>query len=103
MNSLAKELSIAFQRDHAVLGRGLHELAAALRDGDILSAKRVAAELDRDAGPHIAFEEQCFYPRMRDLLSDPKSTGSMRSTALVKLPLARSWRCPTRPGQTPGK
>ncbi len=72
MNNPSKELPIAFQRDHAVLGRGLHDLAVALRDGDILSAKRVAAEVDRDAGPHIAFEEQCFYPRVRDFLSDPE-------------------------------
>jgi len=70
MKASANQLLAAFQRDHAILGRGLHRLGVALRDSDILSAKRVAADVDRDAGPHIAFEEQYFYPRMRALLGD---------------------------------
>lgn len=70
MSDPVKQLLAAFQRDHAILGRGLHDLAVALRDGDILSAKRVAATVDRNAGPHIAFEEQHFYPKMRELIGD---------------------------------
>lgn len=70
MSNPVKQLLAAFQRDHAILGQGLHDLAVALRDRDILSAKKVAAELDHNAGPHIAFEEQHFYPKMRELLGD---------------------------------
>jgi hypothetical protein len=70
MSDPVKQLLAAFQRDHATLGRGLHDLAVALRDRDILSAKRLAAELNQNAGPHIAFEEQYFYPKMRELIGD---------------------------------
>ncbi|MXP48288.1 hypothetical protein GRI43_12905 [Altererythrobacter luteolus] len=70
MSDPVKELLAEFHRDHAVLGRGLYRLGTALRDRDILSAKKIADELDREAGPHIAFEEQCFYPALRPLIGD---------------------------------
>ena len=70
MNDPVKELLAEFHRDHAVLGRGLYRLGTALRARNILSAKTIADELDRDAGPHIAFEEQCFYPALRPLIGD---------------------------------
>lgn len=58
----------AFREDHAVLGRGFHELSALLRTGDVAGAKQRAERLDREAGSHIAFEEQAFYPVLRELL-----------------------------------
>lgn len=58
----------AFREDHAILGRGFHELSALLRTGDVAGAKQRAARLDREAGSHIAFEEQAFYPLLRELL-----------------------------------
>ena len=70
MTEPVKQLLAAFKRDHVVLGRGLHQLGAALRARDILSAKRIADRLNHAVGPHIAFEEQHFYPRMRSLIGD---------------------------------
>ena len=70
MSDPVEELLAEFHRDHAVLGRGLYRLGTALRGHDILTAKTIAEELDRDAGPHIAFEEQCFYPALRPLIGD---------------------------------
>lgn len=53
-----------FREDHAVLGRGFHRLSERLRTGDDAGARAAARELDRDAGAHIAFEEEDFYPRL---------------------------------------
>ncbi len=60
----------AFRHDHAVLGMGFHEISTLLRAGDGAAARRVAMRLDRDAGPHIAFEESRFYPLLRKSLGD---------------------------------
>lgn len=59
-----------FRHDHAVLGHGLHAVAAALRAGDDGKARRAARDLDRAAGAHIAFEERYFYPELRRLIGD---------------------------------
>ncbi len=70
MMAPTSDLAQAFRDDHAVLGRGLHEVSAYLRGGDLRAAKDRADRLDREAGPHIAFEERCFYPVLRRLLGD---------------------------------
>jgi len=54
----------AFNEDHALLGSGFFELSMALRNDDIDSARIVAQRLNADAGAHIAFEEECFYPAL---------------------------------------
>ncbi len=58
----------AFHADHATLGKGFHELSAALRAGDLGMARQVAERLDADAGAHIAFEEEHFYKALAPLL-----------------------------------
>lgn len=58
----------AFQEDHARMGRGLHRLGEQLRVGDERGARAAAQELDAIAGPHIAFEEAEFYPRLIPVL-----------------------------------
>ena len=61
----SKELFAAFREDHAVLGRGFFDLAQSLRANDLEQARAAAAELDRTAGAHIAFEEESFYPALQ--------------------------------------
>ncbi len=70
MNAQPSGLFEAFKEDHAVLGRGLHEISKHLRGGDFVAAKACSQSLDRDAGAHIAFEEKFFYPALRGLLGD---------------------------------
>ena len=70
MNARPSALFDAFKEDHAVLGRGLHEISEYLRGGDLLAAKACGDRVDRQAGAHIAFEEQFFYPTLRRLLGD---------------------------------
>lgn len=70
MNAQPSDLFKAFKDDHAILGRGLHEISSYLRGGDFVAAKACSARVDRDAGSHIAFEEQFFYPALRRLLGD---------------------------------
>lgn len=58
----------AFREDHAILGRGFHDLSQSLRAHDIEAAKAAARHLDAVAGAHIAFEERHFYPALIPLL-----------------------------------
>ena len=57
-------LKDAFLRDHQILTRGLAALQSAVSRGDGPLAKSLAELLDRDAGPHIEFEETMFYPML---------------------------------------
>ena len=68
MAKASSKLLIAFREDHAKLGAGFHALSTFLRSGDLDGAKRAARMLDREAGAHIAFEEEAFYPRIAALL-----------------------------------
>lgn len=61
-------LLAAFREDHAVLGRGFHDLSQSLRARDIRAARTAAHHLDTMAGAHIAFEERYFYPSLIPLL-----------------------------------
>lgn len=70
MNGCSSPLFDAFHADHAALGRGLYEIDSELRGRDVKAAKAAAERLDREAGAHIAFEEQYFYPALRRLLGD---------------------------------
>jgi hypothetical protein len=60
----------AFREDHAGLGRGLYELDQAVRGERLKEAKAIAQKLDREAGPHIAFEERYFYPALKALIGE---------------------------------
>lgn len=60
-------LFTCFREDHNVLGSGFHRLSERLRTGDTEGACAIAQWLDGAAGPHIAFEEEAFYPRLASL------------------------------------
>lgn len=100
MNARPSDLFEAFREDHAVLGRGLHEISEHLRGGDLVAAKACGERVDREAGAHIAFEEQFFYPALRRLLGDGKadqfyhehSRGLSVIKALVELPAGTTLR-----------
>ena len=79
MNARPSDLFEAFREDHAVLGRDLHEISEHLRGGDLLR-RRPRRALNREAGAHIAFEEQ-FFSDLRRLLGDQRLTGFTESTA----------------------
>lgn len=69
MTEINHDLFSAFREDHAVLGRGLHELRTLVLANEIGSLKAAAKKLDRNAGAHIAFEEENFYPALKAFLS----------------------------------
>ena len=64
------DLFNAFAEDHAFLGKSFYELSQALRSNDVAAARRLATHLDRDAGAHIAFEEENFYPTLAGLVDE---------------------------------
>jgi hypothetical protein len=72
------ELFEAFRADHALLGRGFHILRERLAAGDIDGARAQARRIDEEAGAHIAFEEQDFYPALSRLLDEEEVTGMYR-------------------------
>jgi hypothetical protein len=98
------DLFAAFREDHAVLGRGFHRLSSCLRSADMDGARRAARALNRDAGPHIAFEEKHFYPALIPLLGKAdvdrlfREHGSGLSVvrALVEASDQASWSEPER-------
>ena len=68
----------AFREDHAILGKGFHELSQALRAGNLSAAAAAASALDQTAGAHIAFEEEHFYPALGVLLGAPEARRMAR-------------------------
>ncbi len=56
----------AFLEDHRRLVRGLSAIVEAVEEGELDQAADLAAELDADAGAHMAFEEEVFYPRIAE-------------------------------------
>jgi len=60
----------AFREDHALLGKGFFEVSKHLRGDDLAGAHGIAERLNREAGAHIAFEEENFYPVLACLLGD---------------------------------
>jgi hypothetical protein len=57
-------LHMAFLEDHRHLTKGLAGLLKSLRRSDAPGATMIARELDRVAGPHMAFEETVLYPEL---------------------------------------
>jgi len=72
MSDMNQDLIRAFHEDHAVLGGGFGNLAAALRAGNLGEAVKLARAINEKAGAHIAFEEDDFYPQLRKLLGEPE-------------------------------
>ena len=60
--SSSVSLPDAFVEDHRVLTQGFAGILDALREGDLPTARRLAERIDREAGPHIEFEERFLYP-----------------------------------------
>lgn len=60
------ELQQEFLADHRRLTKGLHKALTALEKGDDAEAIALAAAIDEDAGAHMAFEEEIFYPRLAE-------------------------------------
>ena len=61
---MATSLKDAFVEDHRTLITGLKGLLELVEEGNYRDATRLAKELDAAAGPHIEFEEKCFYPEV---------------------------------------
>jgi hypothetical protein len=59
-----------FVEDHQRLHRNLVRTIEAVRAADRVGARQAAEELDRDAGPHIAFEEAVLYPQVAAAVGD---------------------------------
>ncbi len=53
-----------FLDDHRILIAGIQGIIEAIEREDSGRAIELAAELDRQAGAHMAFEEEIFYPRL---------------------------------------
>lgn len=68
MTDPSTALREAFLEDHKHLTRGLTRTLEALRDGDDASAIRLADTMDQAVGPHMAFEEEVFYPKLAGIL-----------------------------------
>lgn len=68
MESIFPKLLTAFQQDHAMLGRGFNALSCCLRAGDWVGACAAARQLEAEAGAHLGFEEENFYPVLASVL-----------------------------------
>jgi hypothetical protein len=64
MDAQPTTLEEEFVNDHREMTRTIARLLEAVRAGDDAEAVRIAVELDRLAGPHIAFEEAVMYPEV---------------------------------------
>jgi hypothetical protein len=93
MADASNKLFDAFREDHAVLGRSFHDIATCLRSGDIAGARTAAHRADAEAGAHIVFEEEHFYPALArfldraeiDAMYEEHEVGRSVITALATL------------------
>ena len=60
----------AFHADHRAMTQSLYALLQAVKERDLARAIELAEQVDCVAGPHIAFEEEHFYPLLREPLGD---------------------------------
>ncbi|HVS14754.1 MAG TPA: hemerythrin domain-containing protein [Thermoanaerobaculia bacterium] len=65
-----QELIAAFEEDHRRMTRGIERLRELVAAGGVREAVASAQRLDVDAGGHIEFEEEVFYPFLRARLGD---------------------------------
>lgn len=70
MEQILPKLLEAFQQDHVLLGRGFNEMSCCLRAGDPAGVYAAARRLYEEAGAHIGFEEQDFYPALVPLVGE---------------------------------
>ncbi len=68
MSHSGQDLVAAFHEDHKTLGSDLHKLCLCLRSRNLEKARLVAERIDSTAGAHIAFEEEAFYPLLKETL-----------------------------------
>jgi len=68
MTAPDSRLERAFLEDHRTFTAGLERILKALLAEDDALAVELAKQLDRDVGPHIEFEEEQFYPALRERL-----------------------------------
>jgi len=73
------ELFKAFRADHAMLGQGFHILRERGAAGAPAGARRQARRIDREAGAHIAFEEEDFYPALKRFLDGEEVAAMYRA------------------------
>lgn len=63
-------LRAEFLADHRRMIKGLERVREAVDANRPADAHAIADEVDRVAGPHIAFEEEVLYPSLRRILGD---------------------------------
>lgn len=68
MGPTTTALSKAFLEDHRHMTRGFWKLRKALESDDIAAAIEIAGSIDETVGPHIEFEEEVYYPALREIL-----------------------------------
>jgi Hemerythrin HHE cation binding domain len=90
-------LAAAFVTDHRLITRRLNRLRKAVRRDDLPAARRIAAELDRLAGPHIQFEEEVLYPHIGRILGEAYAVQLYHEHDAGRTALGRITR-PGRPG-----
>ena len=81
MRKAENPLFKAFSDDHALLGKGFHQLGERLRAADAAGARALAARIDQEAGPHMAFEEADFYPALKAFLDAEEVAGMYQEHA----------------------
>ena len=67
MLDTSSPLVTEFLKDHQQFSRLLYEISKLLDAGEIEKAQERADELNRLAGPHIAYEEAELYPRLQQM------------------------------------
>ena len=70
MSKTWEQLKRLFVEDHRMMTRGYRDLLGQLKNQNLIGVEKLAAELDRRAGPHIEFEEKHLYPRVRESRGD---------------------------------
>lgn len=78
-----------FLKDHKQLMRGISSLLKVLQDDQWPEASKLADELDRQAGPHIEFEERVLYPAIARRRGEAYATQLFREHGIIRKALKK--------------
>ncbi|NIO16478.1 MAG: hemerythrin domain-containing protein [Deltaproteobacteria bacterium] len=80
---LAQELVNDFRDQHRKICAMLIKLEGSLKAKNVRDAREILGKINNMSGPHIRFEEECFYPELKRIMGDYIDRFYMENDMLI--------------------